>query len=259
MENGDGVPRIYDPQLGHLISGGWTRAEFETFMRRVREADRAAQRAVAAETEEAAAEEWKRVFGECWPTDEEVEEGAESEAAAIGPGVSQIAPTGLVLPEGAPLIISSPRTRYDGGLASHRRLPRFRSREQPTEQIGSVVQTFRQFSYRATRNGGLVWNGTLAPTLESQPYAIRIVHERDDVPRVFVDGRRLDKRCRHIYRDGSLCLYWTEEWRWKRGERIAETLLPWTAFWLYYYELWEATGRWLGPSSPHGLRPEERN
>jgi hypothetical protein len=30
---------------------------------------------------------------------------------------------------------------------------------------------------------------------------------------------------------------------------IATTLIPWTALWLYYYELWLDTGKWLGPSS----------
>lgn len=30
---------------------------------------------------------------------------------------------------------------------------------------------------------------------------------------------------------------------------IAKTILPWTALWLYYYELWLDTGKWLGPSS----------
>ena len=27
---------------------------------------------------------------------------------------------------------------------------------------------------------------------------------------------------------------------------IADTILPWTSLWLYFYELWHATGQWLG-------------
>ena len=27
---------------------------------------------------------------------------------------------------------------------------------------------------------------------------------------------------------------------------IANTIIPWTVEWLYYYELWQATGEWLG-------------
>ncbi len=57
----------------------------------------------------------------------------------------------------------------------------------------------------------------------------------------------------HLYADGSLCLYWPKEWRWSRKAIIAETILPWAANWLLYYELWLDTGEWLGPSShdPH--------
>jgi hypothetical protein len=114
MEDGEGVPRIYDPQLGHLISAGWTRPEFETFMHRVREAERAARRALAAETEVAAAEEWKRVFGACWPTDDEVEQEAEHEAAERGPGRSKIASVGWVTGPAAARTIATQRTSYHG-------------------------------------------------------------------------------------------------------------------------------------------------
>lgn len=114
MEKGDGVPRIYDPQLGHLISGGWTRSEFETFMRRVRDADRTAQRGLAAETEEAAADEWRQVFGVCWPTADEVEEEAKHEATRIGPGISRIASVGWVTGPAAIRTVSSQPTRFHG-------------------------------------------------------------------------------------------------------------------------------------------------
>lgn len=114
MERDEGVPRIYDPQLGHLISGSWERAEFETFMRRVREADRAAQRALAADTEEDAAEEWKRVFGDCWPSEDEVDEQARVEAAGIGPGVSRIAASGWVTGPSIARTIATHPTRYHG-------------------------------------------------------------------------------------------------------------------------------------------------
>lgn len=28
--------------------------------------------------------------------------------------------------------------------------------------------------------------------------------------------------------------------------RIANTILPWTSLWLYYYEIWLGTGKWEG-------------
>jgi len=95
------------------------------------------------------------------------------------------------------------------------------------------------------------WRGTLQPTPESAAYEVRIIHEPDQVPAVFVERPLVRKDAWHRYRDGSLCLYWSEEWRWTAGESLAQTIIPWTAFWLYYYELWLLTGEWLGPSSPH--------
>jgi hypothetical protein len=62
----------------------------------------------------------------------------------------------------------------------------------------------------------------------------------------------------HRYPDGSLCLYWFKDWRWGPKSLIHETILPWAALWLFYYELWLDTGKWLGPSS-HDPHPSLEN
>ena len=61
------------------------------------------------------------------------------------------------------------------------------------------------------------------------------------------------------YPDGSLCLYWPHEWWWRSDCIIAETIIPWTASWLYFYELWLDTGEWLGPSSHSAPKREQPN
>ena len=33
---------------------------------------------------------------------------------------------------------------------------------------------------------------------------------------------------------------------------VHETIVPWTAEWIVFYELWKITGEWLGPEAPHG-------
>ncbi len=111
--------------------------------------------------------------------------------------------------------------------------------------------TFPQFCWRITRLGGVEWKGTLQPTPDSTVYEVMIVHEPDRMPRVWVERPSIRKDAWHRYPDGSLCLYWPKEWRWTPRESLAETIVPWTAFWLYYYELWCIAGDWLGPSSPH--------
>ena len=38
---------------------------------------------------------------------------------------------------------------------------------------------------------------------------------------------------------------------------IANTIIPWTGSWLFFYELWLDTGKWLGPSS-HDFYPQRK-
>ncbi len=113
MDDGAAAPRIPDPQVPqHYITKGWERSHFETFMRRAREARRAAERALAAQDEAAASEEWKRVFGSRWPTEDEVKRAIREEAAAHQPGTARIASSGRVI--GGPAVIATRPTRFHG-------------------------------------------------------------------------------------------------------------------------------------------------
>lgn len=134
-------------------------------------------------------------------------------------------------------------------MTSRRHAPR--ARENPLVQCAAMKAAFPQFGWLVTRSGGLRWRGTLQPTPESPAYEVAILHEPDRIPTVHVVRPPLRPRAWHRYSDGSLCLYWPKEWRWSPRESLAKTIVPWTAFWLYYYELWCLTGEWLGPQSPH--------
>lgn len=115
-----------------------------------------------------------------------------------------------------------------------------------------MKRAFPRFRWRMTREGGVEWTGSLQPTYESPAYEVRMLHEPDCVPRVWVVRPQLHRDSPHRWpRDGSLCLFWPKEFRWDPRESVADTIIPWTAFWLYYYELWLVTREWLGPSSPH--------
>jgi hypothetical protein len=113
---------------------------------------------------------------------------------------------------------------------------------------------FPQFRFQLRHNGGMIWRGRLQPTPESPSYHIRIEHDLNLVPRVFVEKPELPASARnlHRYSDGSLCLFWPEEWQWSEKESLAATIVCWAALWLYYFEMWLVFGEWLGPSSPHG-------
>jgi hypothetical protein len=49
----------------------------------------------------------------------------------------------------------------------------------------------------------------------------------------------------HVYEGNRLCLNLPAEWT--ANDLLGDTVLPWTAEWLMYYELWLATdSTWLG-------------
>lgn len=114
MDEGDRVPPVLDPQLGTVISRGWTRSEFETFMRRVRETSSAARSAVDADTDSDAHEFWKKVFGDLWPSEDEAKEEAMAAAAVATPGEAFVAPTGAVAVESSSGALRSRPTTFHG-------------------------------------------------------------------------------------------------------------------------------------------------
>lgn len=115
MDSGTEAPRIPDPQIPeHFITRGWERDHFETFMRRIRESARRAERALEADDEEEASELWQKIFGELWPNEEEVKSAARAEAAQVVPGVTVVSSTGGVLSTSGGGVTSHP-TRFHGG------------------------------------------------------------------------------------------------------------------------------------------------
>lgn len=126
-----------------------------------------------------------------------------------------------------------------------------RVRERPLLQIADMRQFFPQFRYCPAGGGTVEWRGTLQPTESSPVYTVRILHQVWRHPRVWVLDPPLVMGPPHVYRsdDNALCLYFPAEWRWTSNERLAATIVPWTALWLYYYEAWLVTGDWIGPSS----------
>src|ERR1019366_2576583 len=68
---------------------------------------------------------------------------------------------------------------------------------------------------------------------------------------ICLDPRGTGERPRHIYLDDdgigfSLCLYDPRENQWSPEDFIADTILPWTSEWLYFFEGWMLTDRWEG-------------
>ncbi len=111
-----------------------------------------------------------------------------------------------------------------------------------------ILHRFPSFSYRRER-GAAVWRGTLQPRLFSQKYRVAVRYKLSSYPTVKVISPTLSPKAPHLWSDRTLCLYYPKENPWRRDMLIATTIIPWTALWIYYYELWLDTGKWLGPSS----------
>lgn len=109
---------------------------------------------------------------------------------------------------------------------------------------------------RRWERGQATWTGTITPLNGCESYLVRIGYRLQKAPRVVVlsppltnrgDGERIP----HRFSDGSLCLYFPRYGEWTPNDFIADTMLPWASLWLYYYEVWGATGVWHGG----GLHP----
>lgn len=94
----------------------------------------------------------------------------------------------------------------------------------------------------------LTWTGQLTPTPLSREYTVRIRYQLGQLPRVMLVQPRLEPAERdllhHLYPNGDLCLHQLDEWG--SSMLLVETIIPWTAEWLAYYELWKRTHQWYG-------------
>lgn len=100
----------------------------------------------------------------------------------------------------------------------------------------------------------LFWFGKIQPTPLSKEYKIVLSYKLGEPPKVWLLGDELEKLDHkdfpHKYEVDiekkmvRICLYRHREF--SAYKLLANTIIPWTVEWLYYYELWLATGGWLG-------------
>ncbi|MBB4274138.1 hypothetical protein [Rhizobium mongolense] len=119
-----------------------------------------------------------------------------------------------------------------------------------------------------------VWIGHLRPAKTT--YRIRMFYrvprllERTTVkqaqPRVYVERPELQRKpgnpegdLPHVYwingdrpqGEACLCLF-DPDHEWSICDWLADTTVPWTSTWLYWYEAWLVTGIWFGPGRHDG-------
>jgi hypothetical protein len=120
---------------------------------------------------------------------------------------------------------------------------------------------WREFDCQV-RGGLLRCRGVIKPVDISNSYAVRIDYRAGSSPKVWIEGlptreeEPSDRRIPHRYGDGSICLYYGNEWTPEKA--IAQTIVPWLLEWLLFYEGWLATGKWLGGGTHPEIVTQER-
>lgn len=120
-------------------------------------------------------------------------------------------------------------------------------------QIDAMKRLFPEF--RCRQDGrNLIFTGILFIHPNLPRYKVRVVYRENLRPKVFVLSPSLDSRTPHLWPDGSLCLYHPDMFKWNARRLIAKEIMGWTISWIYFYEYWKQSGRWIGPEAPHGDR-----
>jgi hypothetical protein len=111
--------------------------------------------------------------------------------------------------------------------------------------------------------GKLEWSAIVKPTVFSKEYEIKIEYKMERSPIIWLVGVDLDpedaQKIPHKYevkveeKKVRLCLFMPKYKEWDKYMFIADTIVPWTIEWLYFYEIWQITGEWKGG----GEHPQE--
>lgn len=73
---------------------------------------------------------------------------------------------------------------------------------------------------------------------------------------VLASGKKLPHIYPHSGKDTELCLWLPGSGDWTPQMKFGETYIPWAAEWLYYFEVWLATGEWEGGGAHPDMTPK---
>ena len=119
------------------------------------------------------------------------------------------------------------------------------------KNCSEIKKRYNTVTYKISKGKGIL-DIRLKPSEGSMEYDVRLVVKTGstnvDVFVVSPNISALNKKRHvpHLYSNGALCLYYPNYDEWNPHESWADTLIPWTCLRLYFFELWIATGEWLG-------------
>jgi len=115
------------------------------------------------------------------------------------------------------------------------------------QQVIRMQREWPEFK-SAIKRAKVSWVGRITPTKMSDTYTIRVTYQAPRRPEVEVITPALrplpGKRIPHTFPGKILCLHLPGQWA--ANMFIANTIIGWTALWLFFYETWLVTGEWEG-------------
>lgn len=217
-----------------------------------------AKKAIDETCEKRAAALWAKHLGERFP------EGSEcDEAEEIGEAEKQGAL--LVKPISASSIslVGKSKGGVFGSVSSPKAAFLFNPERQKSAMIAlenaGYISKLHMRQYHIRRKAS-VWTfrmnkvvfefGEKQLEIDFSKYVIEITYYQDSAPIVKILSPKVSSG-KHLYPDGSLCLYKPSNFQWKDKMSIKDDLFPSICTWLYFYEKWVETGTWFGEEAEH--------
>lgn len=130
-------------------------------------------------------------------------------------------------------------------------------------QLFNLKSKYKSIDYNL-RNGTLIWKQKVKPSKLSREYEITLKYN-GNIPEIYLYNQGIMKKenekIPHCYKSSyknknneyvKLCLYYPGNYEWSNEMLLSDTIIPWAIDWLYFYELWRITGKWLGGGVVHG-------
>jgi hypothetical protein len=119
-----------------------------------------------------------------------------------------------------------------------------------SEQSLAVRIKHPDFKVNSTFNSVSV-KGWSRPTLRSVIYRYEMTYVLSERPAIKIVDPVLEKfegadKLPHVHEGDELCLFYPFYHEFTHRELLTDTVIPWIALWIYYYEKWVVSGKWLG-------------
>lgn len=127
-------------------------------------------------------------------------------------------------------------------------------------QVGALRKKYPNGCVTEMTGDHLIWKWKLRPSPLSPEYVIKMVYKYKKDPDVYVlepkplllaEGKI---SLPHVYSTPKqhICLYFRRGEEWTADKLLSETVVPWIAEWLCFYEIWQYTGKWQGGGIHNG-------